>query len=689
MKNLVLLLFFLLYSGISVFSQSVGIGKEEFTPHSSAALEIRTSEKGILIPRLTQSERDAVTSPATGLLIYQDDSTPGFYYYNGTTWQLLGQISNQNLTLNSTTLSITNGNSVDLSTILGDTPKGDTNPTNATTGDTFYNTTDNTLYVFNGTNWVAVDTDTDGQTLALSGKELSISNGNTVDLTPVLGNTPKGDTNPTTATTGDTFYNTSDNKLYVYNGSNWVAVDTDTDDQTLALSGNELSIADGNSVDLSGISVSTTNITEGAISLSKLEGLADGQIIIGTDGTAVNNSKVVMSGDVTMNNTGVTTIGGNKVTTAKLADNSITAPKLHPMGASTDQFLQWNGSAWAPASVPGTLNYRGAWNASSNSPTLVNGIGTNGDYLVVSVGATRNLGSGNIDFAAGDWAIFNGSIWQRINNSNDVNSVFGRTGVITAQSNDYTWAQIDKTVSSIGEIADVGTATPTSGNFLIADGSSWQSVSPSGDASIAAGGTIQITTEAVTNTKLATNAVTSDKINNGTIATEDISSGGNDKILSTNATGTVEWMDKTTFAASTNTDDQKLTLSGNTLEIENGNSVDLTAILGNPPVGGTNPPSASPGDIYFNTTDHTLYVYDGTSWVPIGNNGHIFSSGTIITVGNHSITQTILNGNVSISQVLHISPGIAPATPREGDIYMDAVSHKLRCYDGTSWQDLW
>ena len=60
----------------------VGVGTT--TPHSSAMMEINATGKGLLIPRMPLANRPA--SPATGLLIYQTDNTPGFYYYNGTAW---------------------------------------------------------------------------------------------------------------------------------------------------------------------------------------------------------------------------------------------------------------------------------------------------------------------------------------------------------------------------------------------------------------------------------------------------------------------------------------------------------------------------------------------------------------------------------------------------------------------------
>ena len=57
------------------------VGINTGAPDPSAALEISSTEKGLLIPRMTKAQRDAISSPATGLMIYQTDSDEGFYYY--------------------------------------------------------------------------------------------------------------------------------------------------------------------------------------------------------------------------------------------------------------------------------------------------------------------------------------------------------------------------------------------------------------------------------------------------------------------------------------------------------------------------------------------------------------------------------------------------------------------------------
>jgi hypothetical protein len=63
---------------------AAGIGTT--TPDVSSLLEVKSTTKGLLIPRMTKVQRDAIVSPVEGLMIYQKNSTPGFYYYTGSNW---------------------------------------------------------------------------------------------------------------------------------------------------------------------------------------------------------------------------------------------------------------------------------------------------------------------------------------------------------------------------------------------------------------------------------------------------------------------------------------------------------------------------------------------------------------------------------------------------------------------------
>ena len=66
--------------------------------------------------------------------------------------------------------------------------------------------------------------------------------------------------------------------------------------------------------------------------------------------------------------------------------------------------------------VVGALNYKGTWDAATNDPTLTSSVGTKGDYYVVSVSGSTNL-NGITDWVVSDWCVFNGSVWQKVDNS--------------------------------------------------------------------------------------------------------------------------------------------------------------------------------------------------------------------------------------------------------------------------------
>jgi hypothetical protein len=85
MKNLLFTLITLIT--VSTYAQ-VGIGTT--SPNASSILELNSTTQGMLTPRMTESERDLIATPATGLLIYQINNTPGFYYYNSTAWVPFG-----------------------------------------------------------------------------------------------------------------------------------------------------------------------------------------------------------------------------------------------------------------------------------------------------------------------------------------------------------------------------------------------------------------------------------------------------------------------------------------------------------------------------------------------------------------------------------------------------------------------
>ena len=48
-----------------------------------------------------------------------------------------------------------------------------------------------------------------------------------------------------------------------------------------------------------------------------------------------------------------------------------------------------------------------------------------------------------------------------------------------------------------------------------------------------------------------------------------------------------------------------------------------------------------------------------------------------------------VNGTATMGTLMHLTPGTAPASATEGDVYMDSMTHKLMVYDGTAWQACW
>jgi hypothetical protein len=82
-----------------------------------------------------------------------------------------------------------------------------------------------------------------------------------------------------------------------------------------------------------------------------------------------------------------------------------------------------------PSSI---MEYKGMWNAATNTPTLANGTGDTGDVYICNVAGTVDFGAGAITFAVGDYVIYSGSIWQR--SSGSVGTVTSVAATITGDS---------------------------------------------------------------------------------------------------------------------------------------------------------------------------------------------------------------------------------------------------------------
>jgi hypothetical protein len=102
-STVILLMATTVFAQTNTFPTTGAAGIGTLTPAASSLLDVTSTTKGVLIPRMTKTQRDAIVSPAQGLLIYQTNSTPGFYNYDGSVWTAVTPKAGANKTLNNLT----------------------------------------------------------------------------------------------------------------------------------------------------------------------------------------------------------------------------------------------------------------------------------------------------------------------------------------------------------------------------------------------------------------------------------------------------------------------------------------------------------------------------------------------------------------------------------------------------------
>jgi len=146
---------------------------------------------------------------------------------------------------------------------------------------------------------------------------------------------------------------------------------------------------------------------------------------------------------------------------ASAADARITAQKGVALGLGTLDATGKQPIGEVNPAVLGAANYQGTWNASTNSPVLASSAGTKGHYYVVDTAGSTNI-NGITDWKLGDWIIFNGSVWQKVDNTDAVISVNGFTGsvvlgtanVVTANSITNSMLRASTALSIIGRASN-------------------------------------------------------------------------------------------------------------------------------------------------------------------------------------------------------------------------------------------
>jgi len=269
---------------------------------------------------------------------------------------------------------------------------------------------------------------------------------------------------------------------YVYgNGTGVMTASTTV--PTTALSGTVTNAQLANSA----ITINGSNVSLGGsvtISASTTSTLTIGT---GLSGTSFNGSTPVT---IAIANTGVT---------AGTYGSSLAIPQITVNAQGQITSISTNASS--------ATTYQGTWNASTNTPTLVSSVGTAGYYYVVSVAGTTSLNGINL-WSVGDWAVFNGSAWEKVLGSsseafNNI-TVTGLTGYMYANGTSQVTASTTIPVTSLSGLGTgVATAlavnTGTAGAFVVNGGalgtpSSGIVTNLTGTASININGTVGATT---------------------------------------------------------------------------------------------------------------------------------------------------------------------------------------------------
>lgn len=197
---------------------------------------------------------------------------------------------------------------------------------------------------------------------------------------------------------------------------------------------------------VSGLTLTGSVTTAGDLTLGGTLSLTSGNVTTAlgyTPYNATNPSGYLSTVSLTSNVTGTLPIanGGTGATTDSGARTALglgTAAVLNSGVANGVATLDGSGTvptSQLPGAVLGGLNYQGTWNASTNTPALASSTGSKGYYYVVSVAGSTNL-NGITDWKIGDWAVYDGYAWQKVDNTDAVSSVNGFTGAVVLTTTD-------------------------------------------------------------------------------------------------------------------------------------------------------------------------------------------------------------------------------------------------------------
>jgi hypothetical protein len=500
-------------------TNQVGIGTSADV-NASAILAVESTTRGLLMPRMTLTQRNAITSPAAGLQVVVTGETGGeflsIYNSSGATWQNVSQWSNTGQNSQSGQIFTLSNNAAyqqfgSGGSIIGFIGAAGSLIPGSTTG--FGIRTDNTITFGNGSRshsainvdgFVLADGSISGQgrtkaatavvdfqsttrgiliprmTLTQRNAIASPAAGLQVIVTGEAGGEFVSMYNSSTASWVSSQQALTLTTTGSSGSSTFVGSILNVPTYTLAGLGGQSALSGTGFVKISGTSISydnsvyylasnpsgyTTNVgtvtsvgltsttigltissspinTSGniALNIATASGSQNG-LLSSTDWTTFNNKQA--AGNYITALTGEVTATGPGSVTATLVNSAVIGKVLTGLNlsgggtiASTDTILQAFGKTQNQISaLVGGVMYEGTWNATTNSPTIASGTGSKGDYYVVSTSGSTNI-DGITDWKIGDWIIFNGTVWDKVDNTDAVSSVNAYTGAVSLVTGD-------------------------------------------------------------------------------------------------------------------------------------------------------------------------------------------------------------------------------------------------------------
>ena len=356
-------------------------------------------------------------------------------------------------------------------------------------------------------------------------------------------------------------------------------------------------------------------------------------------------------------------------------------------GANGVATLDSNGKVPVNQLPSSVMEYKGTWNAATNTPTLVNGTGDPGDVYICNVAGTTNFGAGPITFATGDWVVYNGSIWQKSGGGSGLYVPYsGATNDLNLGTHNIFTNNLFEGFTSVAASGTQIVLTVASTPYYLITGSGGQTIKLP-DATTLPNGTAYIF-----NNNQSSGAITVNNNSNTLIVS--IPSGGYCNLeLIDNSIAAGSWdrhfQAPSNVSWSTNTFDYpgsitSATWNGNTIAINRGGTGATTAITALANLGGvpltrlisTTAPLQGGGDL---TADRTLSITQATT----STNGYLSSTdwntfntkvggtatlnylpkvtatGTSLTLGNSSISDDgtlvlVSSPNMTINSITNI-----------------------------------